>query len=151
MGRDRAAIREVEAPLTAYLDRLGRGLRIEAAVVFGSRARNEGYVDSDLDLAVVSSDFEGTHRIERIGLLLEDWHGPVGLEPLGFTPAELLGCPGPLVWSLLHEGVAILDTGIFARAREKLRQHIDEGRLTPTPRGWQEGPNLAEGGSTGRH
>jgi len=85
------------------------------------------------------------HRVhERIGLLLEDWHGPVGLEPLGFTAEELLACCGPLVWSLLHEGVPVLDNGAFARAREKLQYHIDEGRLTPTPRGWHEAPDFPE-------
>jgi len=143
VGQLHPAIREVEPALRDYLGRLGERVPIEAAVVFGSRARGEGFRDSDVDLAVVSGAFEGMSRFDRIYLLQEGWQGPVALEPLGFTPEEFLACDHLLLWEVLHVGVALQDRGVFAAARATLRQHIATGELTPLPYGWRCGEHLA--------
>ena len=141
MGRDDPAIREITSDLTAYLDRLRAHVDVEGVVVFGSRARNEGFVDSDLDVAVVSRTFHGMSRLERMMLLLADWQGSVALEALGFTPDELLACDRPIVWSILHEGLAWEDRGPVRQAQARLQQKITRGDLEPLADGWREGPD----------
>jgi predicted nucleotidyltransferase len=43
-----------------------RGLRVEKLVVFGSQAKGTAREDSDLDVALVSPDFEGKDIFERV-------------------------------------------------------------------------------------
>lgn len=107
--------------------------------MFGSRARNEGFVDSDLDVAVVSPTFHGMSRLERITMLLADWKGSVALEALGFTPDELLACDRPIVWSVLHDGFVWEDRGTVRRAQALLQEKIARGDLEPLVDGWREG------------
>lgn len=63
---------------------LRRRLRIERAVVFGSVARGDFNRWSDVDLLLVSDDFEGPHlrRLEQLG------DRPPRIEPLCWTTAE---------------------------------------------------------------
>jgi len=46
-----------------------RSISIEKVVVFGSYARNAQTVDSDVDIAVVSGDFEGKDIFQRAAML----------------------------------------------------------------------------------
>ncbi|MBI3927217.1 MAG: nucleotidyltransferase domain-containing protein, partial [Armatimonadetes bacterium] len=48
--------------------KLERRILIQALVVFGSRARNDHWKDSDVDLVIVSPAFQGMTRRDRIGL-----------------------------------------------------------------------------------
>jgi predicted nucleotidyltransferase len=62
--------------------------RLQRFFLFGSRARNEELLTSDVDLVVVSEDFRGTkfrHRPEKV---LEFWPDAVDLEVLCYTPDE---------------------------------------------------------------
>lgn len=67
---------------------LAKRYRIERFFMFGSRARNEELLTSDVDLIVVSEDFADTkfrHRPEKV---LEFWPDVVDLEVLCYTPSE---------------------------------------------------------------
>lgn len=65
---------------------LARRVPLRAAVVFGSVARGDFNKWSDVDVLVVADDLPADGR-ERLALL----HGeaPAGLQPVGWTPAEL--------------------------------------------------------------
>jgi predicted nucleotidyltransferase len=58
------------AEVVDYLrQRLGTaGVRVERLVLFGSRAQGRADAESDIDLAVVSSDFCGKDIFERVEL-----------------------------------------------------------------------------------
>ena len=66
-----------------------RGVRPHKIVLYGSWARGEPHEGSDIDLVVVSEDFEGKGYWERIEILAdaicEIWQ-PV--EAVAMTPAE---------------------------------------------------------------
>ena len=67
---------------------LARRYGVERFILFGSRARNEELITSDVDPIVVSGGFRGTkfrHRPERV---LEFWSEIVDLEVLCYTPEE---------------------------------------------------------------
>ena len=59
------AIKAVRFLVAALED---QGLHVKEAVLFGSLARDEWDVDSDIDIAVVSSDFENKDLFERAKL-----------------------------------------------------------------------------------
>ncbi|CAJ36716.1 predicted nucleotidyltransferase [Methanocella arvoryzae MRE50] len=60
----------------------------EKIILFGSRARGDHLVDSDVDILIVSSKFEGMNWLKRIMDVSLLWTGLVTLEPICYTPAE---------------------------------------------------------------
>lgn len=78
----------VAAALRGFVGRLRRTYRIERILLFGSRARGDSLESSDVDLVVVSPDFQGVGWRERIIAVSRMWKGPVRLEPLCYTPEE---------------------------------------------------------------
>jgi len=74
--------------LRGFKNRLKRRFKVEKMILFGSRARNEHLLDSDVDLIIVSRQFQGQFFTNRISDVLEYWSAPVDLEPLCYTPEE---------------------------------------------------------------
>lgn len=130
-------VRQVLDPLREFIRRLKRRIKVEAVVVFGSRAREEHLRDSDVDLLVVSDDFEGLPRWERGYQILAEWEGPLPLEPIGMTSRELARCEGLLCWDILEEGFVLEDQGLFRRVRAKFEQMKKERLLERTESGWR--------------
>jgi len=69
-----------------------RGIRIEAAYLFGSRVRGDAIETSDVDLVIVSRDFEQMKYLDRLELVYSlEWR--YGVEPwvevIPLTPEEL--------------------------------------------------------------
>jgi predicted nucleotidyltransferase len=71
-----------------YLPRLRRRYRPSLVLVFGSRAKGEALVESDLDLLVVSERFRGISFLERASTLLADLDLPFAADVLCYTPEE---------------------------------------------------------------
>jgi len=69
-----------------YVARLSRRRPLLAAAVVGSVARGDFNLWSDVDVVVVADDLP-ERAPERGRLLVED--APGGVQPVGFTPAEL--------------------------------------------------------------
>ena len=86
---------ELGDAIDTFVALLEKGLRIEAIILFGSYARGNAYEDSDIDLAVISPDFEGlaiNHRQTMIAHL--SVHRPWGIAPIGYPSSEYHN-PGP--------------------------------------------------------
>lgn len=71
-----------------FVKRLKRGVSLDRVILFGSRARGDWLLDSDVDLVIVSPDFEGRPFNERVGEVLRSWKGRVNLDPICLTPRE---------------------------------------------------------------
>lgn len=76
------------ARLTVFLERVHRIFPLGQVILFGSRARSEELLDSDYDLILVSSAFEGMSWTDRIRAVLDLWDLDVDLQPLCYTPSE---------------------------------------------------------------
>jgi uncharacterized protein len=84
---DKEAVLSAIERLRVALD--GRGVDVERIVLFGSWAHGAGTVDSDIDLVVISTDFEGKSYWERLEVLVRA-HAEV-FEPfdlVAMTPQE---------------------------------------------------------------
>ncbi len=71
-----------------FLPKLRARFRPSVVVAFGSRARGEGLASSDLDLLIVSADFQGVRWLDRPVRVLEALGLPFGVDLLCYTPAE---------------------------------------------------------------
>jgi len=83
------AITQAIARFRAALGELG--IHTDTVVVFGSHARGTPTEHSDIDVAVVSDDFEGMNlfqRLEVIGLALGRARIVEPIEALGYTRQE---------------------------------------------------------------
>ncbi len=74
--------------LRKYLKKVKKNFRVDKSVLFGSRARGDYFLDSDIDLIIVSPDFENIPFRERMIRLLEWWNESIDLEVFGYTPKE---------------------------------------------------------------
>ncbi|MDA2925456.1 nucleotidyltransferase domain-containing protein [Acidobacteria bacterium AH-259-L09] len=103
MGQDLASIRR-------FVEDLARSYRIEAAYLFGSRAKGDHLLCSDIDLLLVSNDFHGRSFSDRIVQILRRWKGEVDLQPFCYTVEEFerkrhqLGC----VQEAVRHGIRLL-------------------------------------------
>jgi len=102
---------------------------VEGVILFGSWARGEAGIWSDVDVLVVSDALAGLSVPDRIGLLLE--HAKPPIQPLGYTFDELARMvrrANPLALSALIEGV-------FLRASERLVRLAERARAAYERRG----------------
>ena len=70
------------------------GLSVERIILFGSRAAGGGGADSDIDVAVVSSDFRGKDIFERAPMIKRAVSSTIGkfvvpLDVVTMSPDEL--------------------------------------------------------------
>lgn len=130
--RDDTGIRTEDAESRELIERvrrcLERHIRLDALILFGSRARGDALQISDWDLAVISEDFEGLNPIER-GLHILDCVAP-GVELVRLTPSELYEPEySYLRCAILEEGRPLVDRGAWARARDRYKVQKDAGRI----------------------
>ncbi len=77
-----------EDEIRKFVRNLSKRIDVERVILFGSRARGDHLEDSDVDLIIVSRDFEGIPFHERMDELILLWKSPVDLEALCYTPEE---------------------------------------------------------------
>ena len=74
--------------LRKFLNKLKKYYNIKRAIIFGSRARGDYFLDSDVDLILISEDFKNFSFTDRIGNIIELWDSGVDLEVICYTPEE---------------------------------------------------------------
>lgn len=98
---------QVESTIKAYLENISKIIPIDKAILFGSYAKGNFSVDSDIDLAIFSSYFDGKDRLESFRLLfLEAMEFPLDIQPQPFTKDEMLK-PDGIVSEIFKTGIEI--------------------------------------------
>ena len=82
------------------------GIHVEAAYLFGSYARGKGSKWSDIDVAVVSSDFAHDRFEEGVRLMKLSSGIDSRIEPVPFRPDTFVD-EDPLAWVIKREGIKI--------------------------------------------
>lgn len=98
-------IREI---IEDYLEELKPEIKIEKAILFGSYAKGNYRIDSDIDLAIFSDSFEDMDRVESIKLLLKiarRYRG-IDLQPIAFTSQDYQERLG-IVEDVLRTGIEV--------------------------------------------
>ncbi len=98
----------IEREVKRYLKSLP--VRIDFAILFGSTVYGERLRDSDIDLIVVSDDFEGMPFEKRMLILQKYWRHNVPLEAFGFTcrEFEVLKYKSIVIQEAMEKGKRIL-------------------------------------------
>jgi predicted nucleotidyltransferase len=89
------SVLDLDAAVSDLINRLSGTLTVEAVILYGSYARGTAHEWSDIDLAVISPDFEGVgmgRRQEILARLMV--HANPFLSPLGYPSSEYHN-PGP--------------------------------------------------------
>jgi uncharacterized protein len=71
-----------------FVKDINKVYKIDKAILFGSRARDDWLYSSDIDLIIVSDDFEGIGFLDRISLIAHKWDNPIVLSPICYTRDE---------------------------------------------------------------
>ena len=79
---------DVLPELRRFKEALSQRFRISKMILFGSRARGDHLRTSDVDLIIVSPDFQGIPFLQRIRAVVELWDSDLALEVLPYTPEE---------------------------------------------------------------
>ncbi len=100
---------ELDRVVAAFVDRIAKTIRVESVLLFGSYATGKAGPWSDLDIAVISPDFEDVPMYRRQEMLA---HAAVGTDPriapIGYSPSDLREGVGPvLVREILRSGKVI--------------------------------------------
>jgi len=90
-----ATTTELSGSISEFVERLQNGIRVEAIVLFGSYARGRPHEWSDIDVAVVSPDFEGVPMWRRQEIIADlTGERDRRLAPIGYPSSEYHN-PGP--------------------------------------------------------
>ena len=108
MGREK----NVKKIIRDYLSTISKRIRIEKAILFGSWARGDNLQDSDIDLIVISPDFEHMSLEERLTLLERLWNFKKygrSIEAFGYTAEEFkrLKRYSLTIQDALHDGIVV--------------------------------------------
>ena len=93
----------------AYLEQLHEIMQVESIWLFGSRIRGDATVESDLDVAVVSREFDGDYLDAYSKASGVFWHfeTPCDIEIHGFSVNDFRDTD-PLVEEIRGYGIQIL-------------------------------------------
>jgi len=79
---------QVKKWLKDFKKKLIEKFKPEKIILFGSRARGDSLIESDVDLIIVSKKFKNMKWPIRLSRVAELWEGLIELEPLCYTPEE---------------------------------------------------------------
>ena len=74
--------------LNQYLKKVNKKFKIEQAILFGSRARDDWVLNSDVDLILISKDFKDIPFRKRMSEVIGYWDEYIDLEVICYTPEE---------------------------------------------------------------
>ena len=74
--------------LRQFINKIAKKLKLEKVILFGSRSHGTPRVDSDYDLVLVSSDFEGIKFYKRTSGLYTSWNLEAPVDFICLTPKE---------------------------------------------------------------
>ncbi|MGQ9530539.1 MAG: nucleotidyltransferase domain-containing protein [Candidatus Bathycorpusculaceae bacterium] len=132
--------------LKAYLKALFGWLSPRFIVLYGSVARGDFGVGSDVDLLVVSEDFPKNFD-ERLKMLFALNPTTAPIEPVGYTPREfeeLLRRRHATALYAMDEGIPLYDDGLYLKMKEQFERLKKELGLVKCEGGWQAKKIIAE-------
>lgn len=96
---------------------------LAAVWLYGSRARGDHHPESDFDLAVAFTRWitDPLERRLRPELLAQEWQHQLGLGEEMLSVVDLAIAPIPLGWSILSQGVLLVDLDWDTRLRQESR------------------------------
>lgn len=119
----------VEQALQIYSNEIIKKFKPLCIILYGSRAKGTYTSQSDMDIIVISNNFE-MDFLARIRSLIDLNDTAFPIEPLGYTESEFSGMLESFRLTALdavHEGVAIYGDDYFRKFKERLAKLVKMG------------------------
>ena len=97
---------EIMKSIQQYIEKISKYYKIDAIILFGSYAKGTENEDSDIDIAVISSDFNDTieYGAKLIGLT---WKIDTRIEPHPITTDDYRKVSNPFVKEVRDTGIKV--------------------------------------------
>jgi len=96
---------ELAKKFITYLQ--NQGIKIDSAYLFGSFAKGTEHKWSDIDVAVISSDFSDNRFEESVRLMILSHDIDSRIEPVPFRPERFID-EDPLAWEIKKTGYLLV-------------------------------------------
>ena len=124
----------IDKELIEYVKRVGKQVKLHAAILFGSRARGNHKPWSDYDILLIG-EFKEPY-LERLKILFDLTEGiRVPIEPHPYTIDEaltMLERGNPMIVDVIEEGKQILMDEEYEKILRKYREMKKAGKLKRT-------------------
>ena len=89
-----------------YIEKISQYYKIEAIILFGSYAKGTESEDSDIDIAIVSDDFDDIYDCMAI-LMGMTWDIDARIEPHPITTEDYENISNPFVREVINTGIKV--------------------------------------------
>lgn len=103
---ERTIDREIMQSIKKYIEKISEYYKIDAIILFGSYAKGTENEDSDIDIAIISEDFEDIIEdgAKLIGLT---WKIDTKIEPHPITKEDFENSSNPFVKEVMDTGIEL--------------------------------------------
>ncbi len=103
---ERIISREIMESIEKYIERISQYYKIEAIILFGSYAKGTENEDSDIDIAVISSDFKNIIQ-DGADLIGYTWKIDTRIEPHPIRTEDYENIATPFVQEVINTGIKV--------------------------------------------
>ncbi len=102
----RVISKEIMQSIEKYIEKISQYYKIEAIILFGSYAKGTENVDSDIDIAVISSDFKNIIQ-DGADLIGYTWKIDTRIEPHPIRTEDYENVTTPFVQEIINTGIKV--------------------------------------------
>lgn len=103
---ERSINREIMESIQKYIEKISQYYKIEAIILFGSYAKGTENEDSDIDIAIISSDFNDIIE-DGAKLIGFTWKIDTRIEPHPITKEDYEKVSNPFVQEVMNTGIKV--------------------------------------------
>ena len=98
--------REIMESIRKYIEKISQYYKIEAIILFGSYAKGTQNDDSDIDIAIISSDFKDVFD-DMADLIGYTWKIDTRIEPHPISKDDYEKVATPFVQEIIDTGIKV--------------------------------------------
>ena len=98
--------REIMESINKYIEKISKYYKIEAIILFGSYAKGTQNEDSDIDIAIISSDFKDIFD-DMADLIGYTWKIDTRIEPHPISKEDYEKIATPFVQEVIDTGIKV--------------------------------------------
>ncbi len=103
---ERVINREIMESIEKYIERISQYYKIDAIILFGSYPKGTENEDSDIDIAVISSDFKNIIQ-DGADLIGYTWKIDTRIEPHPIRTEDYENIATPFVQEVINTGIKV--------------------------------------------
>ncbi len=102
----RVISKEIMQSIEKYIEKISQYYKIEAIILFGSYAKGTENADSDIDIAIISSDFNNIIQ-DGADLIGYTWKIDTRIEPHPIRTEDYENITTPFVQEIINTGIKV--------------------------------------------